>query len=283
MPVSRSQIVATATPAPLSTALSVPLDALRRRIAALEAPARPRAVIALGVADIDAALPWGGLPCSALHEVHGAHGDATAVNFIARVAAAARGGRKGSVLWCRLRHDAQERGLPYGPGLAALGLAPHQVMYVTCTTVKEVGWAMEEGLRAGVFAAVIGDGVALGITAARRLQLAAGDGPAIALLAPPPISATGLNGASFALTRWRFTALPAATHDTFLTTRSWQVDLLHCRGAPPAAWQLTWMDSLGARPQPREKTDAALSGAVVAALADGSLAARLSSATRRTR
>lgn len=233
---------------------------LRRRIAALDAAAAAGAVVTTGLDALDRTLPWGGLPCGAVHEIRGTPGDASALGFVAALAARALARRSGApVLWCRLRRDAQERGRPYPPGLAAWGLGPQRVLEAACSSPAQALWAMEEALRARAFAAVVGDGVAPDFTAARRLQLAAGDGPALILAVSWPPRHAGL-----ALTRWRVTAMPASDGACKgLARRRWQVDLSHCRGAPPAAWQIDWTE-----PQPGETHDAALSGAVVAPLAD---------------
>ena len=249
------------------------LAALREKIAALGTAARPRAVLSTGNDAIDRALPWGGLPTGALHEIAGGSADGAAIGFVAGLAAAAqRRIGKSHVLWCRHRRESLERGVPYAPGLKTYGLAARDVMFVVCNTPRDLLWAMEEGLRARVFAAVVGDGAAPGFTAARRLQLAADGGPAIALTLLP--SATAAFAHSPALTRWRVTA--AATQNPFLTPRAWTVALLHCRGAAPAAWTVNWDDF-----ECREKADAPLSGAVAAALADGPLAARPATPVRQ--
>lgn len=248
------------------------LARLREKIAALTTASRPRAVLSTGAAVIDRALPWGGLPTGALHDIAGGSEDGAATAFVAGLAAAAqRRAGPAPVLWCRHRRESQERGVPYAPGLKAWGLAPRDVMFVVCNTPRDLLWAMEEGLRAKVFAAVIGDGAAPDFTSARRLQLAADGGPAIALTLLPSGSAAFAH--SPALTRWHVAALPSPAASPFLIARAWSVALLHCRGAAPAAWTVGW-DNF----ENREKADAPLSGAVAAAMADGPLAARASAA-----
>lgn len=256
------------------------LARLREKIAGLQMPARTRAALATGAAPIDRALPWQGLPTGALHEIGGAREDGSALAFVAGLAAAAqRTAERSHVLWCGHRRENLERGAPYAMGLKAWGLAPRALLFVACNTPRDVLWAMEEGLRARVFAAVIGDGVTPDFTSARRLQLAADGGPAIALtLLPPAVATTSRH--SPALTRWHVAACPCPTDSPFLTARAWTVALMHCRGAAPARWVVSW-DNF----EHREKADAPLSGAVAAPLADGPLAARASAATpaiRRT-
>ena len=180
-------------------------------------------VMPLGAADIDGALPWGGLPRAAMHEVLGT-GTAAAGFCVALAARLA--GSTGSVLWCRRGHD------PYGPGLALFGLDPRRLIVARGRTGKDVLWAMEEGLRSGALAAVLGEARELAPTARRRLQLAAETGGAMALLLRPGGAKTPPEAA---LTRWRISAAPGTA-----TGPRWRVELEHCRGAMPAAWLVEW-------------------------------------------
>ena len=76
---------------------AVSLAALRARIRVLEAvPASPgeAEAVAFGAAAIDAALPWGGLPRAALHEVvAAAPGEAAAAGVCAALLARLAEGR----------------------------------------------------------------------------------------------------------------------------------------------------------------------------------------------
>ena len=203
------------------------LEALRARIRRLGGhPGKGRrGVLALGAAAIDGALPWGGLPRAALHEVIGRPGAASgfAAALLARFA-----GPRGVVLWCR-----RERGL-YGPGLAALGLDSARLIVVRGRTHRDVLWAMEEGLRSGAPAAVLGEADGARPVALRRLQLAAETGGVAALLLhrdnrqnPPSITA--------AVTRWRVAAAPAAGD-----APRWRLDLVRCRGGGSRSWLVEW-------------------------------------------
>lgn len=243
------------------------LESLRHQLATLERTAARRAVVTTGLAAIDRALPWHGLASAALHEIGGGLGDGAALGFMAAITAAAQRQHHGAVLWCRSHAETCERGVPYAPGLRTWGLDPDRIVFVDGRKPTETLWAMEEGLRARAFAAVIGDGVAPDFTAARRLQLAASTGPAIALVLLPSRASVSA-GSSPALTRWRISAAPVTERDPARTTRAWRVDLLHCRGAAPRGWTVIWNEL-------EYKTYAAapLSGAVATALADGPLAA----------
>ncbi|MDQ2804975.1 MAG: damage-inducible protein, partial [Pseudomonadota bacterium] len=152
------------------------LTELRLRIARIERGGRPAqrlAAVAFGIADIDRRIPGHGLTRGALHELAGAgpeveHGAAAAL-----FAACLLARTKGPVLWVMERPDL------FAPALAAVGLAPDQVVYVEAG--KAVLAAMEEGLRHPGLAGVVGEfSGRLGLTPSRRLQLAAEASGAIA-------------------------------------------------------------------------------------------------------
>ncbi len=212
------------------------LSDLRRRIRRLEGHGGAMAgedgtpgVLSLGVPAVDGALPWGGLPRAGLHEVlGGGRGDGAADGFCAALLARlAAGGAP--VLWVRRGGDL------YGPGLAAFGLGPERLIVVRGRTATDVLWAMEEALRSGVPAAVLGEAEGASPTALRRLQLAAESGGTMALVLRPGAADAA---ASPALTRWRVTAAPADA-GVFAAPR-WRLELVRCRGGTPAAWLMEW-------------------------------------------
>ena len=81
------------------------------------------------------------------------------------------------VVYLQLANEAQEMGLPYGPGLNSLGFAPEALVLIRPATVIELLWAAEEALACQAVAAVVADIAgqpkALNFTASRRLSLRA--------------------------------------------------------------------------------------------------------------
>jgi len=215
-------------------------------------------IVSLGINDIDAALPSGGLPRAGLHEIDAADASAAAAGFCALVLA--RLAEDNSVVaWCRRRRDL------HGPGLAAFGLDPARLIIVRARTETDVFWVMEEGLRNAALAAMVGEIHKATPTALRRLQLAAEKGGATALLLRPPraAAANATSAATPAITRWRVGAAAvmatANDHDTPVRPR-WRVELQKCKsgacglGAPesaagnrglPLTWHLEWRDEAG--------------------------------------
>jgi protein ImuA len=177
---------------------------------------------------IDSAL-GGGLATGCLHEVVGAAGDGAATGFAAALAAGIAG-RQGAVLWCLPRSDL------YGPGLAAAGLDLSRLILATAERAADCLWAMEEGARSGVLAAVVGEVDRLSLTAARRLQLASETGGVTSFLLRTGISA---DEAVIAATRWRIAAAPSGGR-LWPEEPCWQAELLRCRGGRPGTWTLSW-------------------------------------------
>ncbi len=217
---------------------------LRARIQAIEADLDAGAAVAalpLGAAEIDDALPWGGLPLGRLHAVEsGDIGGGAAAGFCAALLGrAARGDAAARpLLWCGAAPEI------HGPGLAAFGLPLARLVVVRTRRPREVLWAMEEALRSRRVAAVLGEVAALDLTAGRRLQLAAAAGGGLALLlshgAGRDRAATGA-----AVTRWRLAAAPSDPAPgprgmDGVGRARWRVDLVRCRGGRPRQWMVEW-------------------------------------------
>jgi len=131
------------------------LSALREQVRRLERGVGAGRTLPFGVAALDAALPGGGLALGALHEVMGAGPDeedgAVAAAFAAGILARLARTEGTPILWCLGADDL------YAPALAAYGLAPERLLLARCRSDEDILWAMEEGLRSAVLAAVIGE------------------------------------------------------------------------------------------------------------------------------
>ena len=115
---------------------------------------------------------------------------------------------QGLIVWCWPARTAREAGGLYGPGLAALGIDPAQVLLVEGATIADTLWAMEESLGSGAAAIVVGCLDAVALTPARRLALAAQAHRTPGLLVTAARSA--VTPATFA--RWRIAGCPSAPH-----------------------------------------------------------------------
>ncbi len=224
------------------------LEALRARIRLLERGAGRTASdgLALDLPALDAALPTGGLPLAALHEIAPGKpdwddGPVTGFCLALLVRIAAR--RPGPVLWLAAGGDL------YAPGLTAFGFDPGRLIEGRARGDGEVLWAMEEGLRSGALAAVVAEVAELEATAARRLQLAAEAGGLPAFLLRR-WSRPGAAAPIAAATRWRVSALPAASSALPASGIAeprprWRVELLRCRAGRPGNFLMEWDHATG--------------------------------------
>jgi len=106
--------------------------------------------------------------------------------------------------------------------------------------------AMEEGLRHGGLGAVVGEVARLGMTASRRLPLAAkaGGSLCIALRRWRGMAAQGQPNA--AMTRWRVSALPSPPLPVPGIGRGrWRVELLRARAGETLEMELEACDGTG--------------------------------------
>lgn len=203
------------------------LDGLRDHLCTLEGRGRGAAAPAVPLApEIDAHLPWGGLPRGALNEVRAADAGPATLFAVAAVRAVA-----GAVLWVR-RGDTLDAGAPCPAGLRARGFDPRRVTLVVARSDTDALWAMEEGLRARV--TVLAELGAAALTATRRLALAAEAGQALALLLLPDAADPAPSAAA---TRWRISAAPSHAGRPRL-----RAELFRCRGAAGATWLMEERD-----------------------------------------
>jgi protein ImuA len=230
------------------------LDDLRARIARIEQAGRPaRCVVPFGLHEIDAHLPQGGLARGALHEVAGGglgavHGAAAAL-FAAGVLAR----MPGPVLWCLRVRDL------FAPALAGAGLHADRVLYAEVGDEQTVLLCLEEGLRHGGLAGVVGEVSRLSMTASRRLQLAAEASGVTAFVLRrwrSAAAATDFGQPTAAATRWRVSALPSSPLPVPGVGRArWFVELIRCRAGDCAEWELEACDAEGRLALPADLAD----------------------------
>ena len=226
---------------------------LRARIRQMERDERPApAALPFGVAALDQWLPGGGLRLSALHEVSGGGNDAAYAAAAALFVAGILARLPGPVLWCLTYPDL------FAPALAGAGLHPDRVIYAEAGDETAVLQVMEEGLRHGGLAGVVGESGRLPMIASRRLQLAAEASGNLGLVLRRwrHAEAARFDQLSAAVSRWRITTLPSAPlPGAGLGRARWRVELVRCRGAEPGSWDLEACDAQGRLAVPAELVD----------------------------
>jgi protein ImuA len=225
------------------------LESLRAQVAGIgRAAPRPGRTtpIPFGIAAIDATLPEGGLARGALHEAAGTGPDTRHGTAPALLAAAILARAEGPVLWVSVRLDL------FAPALAEVGLSPERLIHLEAG--REVLPAMEEGLRHPGLAGVVGEVPGrLGLTASRRLQLAAEATGALAFVIRRPARPDDpvLAEPSAAVTRWRVAPLPSppplpqAPEVPGLGRARWRLELVRVRGGEPGSWIVEAPDAQG--------------------------------------
>lgn len=223
------------------------LESLRAEVRRIEGvnAAGAAAVLPLGIAEVDVRIAGGGLAARSLHEVAAASpdcsDDASATLFLAALAGRkSRQDEGGTILWALARRDL------FAPGLAGAGLSPERLIYAECRNDEEVLAVMEEGLRHGGLAAVIGEVSRCAMASARRLQLAAEEGGTLALMLRrwKKAGRDPLAEPSPAVTRWRIGCAPSAPIPVTGVGRAClAAELARQRGGEPAKWILESPDA----------------------------------------
>ncbi len=203
-------------------------------------------VLPFGIDALDTRMAERGLALGGLHEVSPATptltDDAAATLFAVGVAARAAAANGRRVLWAVTRFDL------YAPGLEQAGLDPATLLFVEARDDKDVLAVMEDGLRHGSLAAVVGEVKRADMVATRRLQLAAMQGGTPALLARRwrRQEVCPLTEMSAAMTRWRIGCAPSARLPAPGVGRArWTVELARQRGGPPFTLELEACDDTG--------------------------------------
>jgi protein ImuA len=128
------------------------------------------------------------------------------------------------------------------------------VIYYETWKDADVLPAMEEGLRHGGLAGVVGELVRLPLTPSRRLQLAAEASGVIAFALRRSGSSADEANASFS--RWRVSPSPSGPMVGFDMGRArWRIDLLRCRGAEANTFTVEACDATGRLAVPADLGD----------------------------
>ncbi len=203
------------------------LDTLRGVVA--RAVPVPRPGVVTLVPEVDAALPGRGLERGAIHEIIVSEpGVCTAFSGYVL------GRAGGTAAWIMPEAEAADD-LPWPPGLAKLGLSPDALVLLAARG-RDALWAAEQALRCPALSAVAAVLPGLGLTAARRLQLAAEAGGTLGLLLRPGSDGPGPTASR---TRWHVAPLPGeggAAHR--IGAPRWRLSLLLVRGGQPASWDV---------------------------------------------
>ncbi|WP_419826228.1 ImuA family protein [Sphingomonas sp.] len=241
----------------LSAPPPIPLAELKAIVAAADVGA-PSAVLPFGVAAVDDRLAARGLALGGLHDVAAASpalgDDAAATLFLGGIVARCALAASAPVLWALTRFDL------YAPGLEQVGLPASSVLYAEARDDAALLAVVEDAVRDGTPAAVVGEVRAASMVATRRLQLVAGEAgvPVLLLRRWRRAGVDPLSAPSAAATRWRVGCLPSARLPVAGVGRArWRVDLVRQRGGEAHSWNLEGCDAHGRLAVPAPSRDRA--------------------------
>jgi protein ImuA len=209
---------------------------LQREIFSLQGFKPPADHVAdtIGLEQINRSFPQKTFPLSALHEFFcTTEEEATAsAGFIS--------GLLSSILHsCGAAVWINTSGAIHPPGLTFFGVAPQQVIFLQLKKEKDVLWALEETLKCGAVAAVVGEMKDLNFTASRRFQLATEKSGVTCLV----LRRNSKQGTTTAVTRWQITPLPSRLNDLpGVGYPRWKVHLLKVRNGQPGSWDIEWVN-----------------------------------------
>lgn len=125
----------------------------------------------------------------------------------------------------------------FPPALHSFGIKPDNIIFIDLKKEKEILWTMEEALRCGGLAAVVGEVKELEFTASRRLQLAVEHSKVTGFVLrhnPRYLNTTAC------IARWKITSLPAELPANMpgVGFPRWNVELLKVKNGIPGNWQI---------------------------------------------
>jgi protein ImuA len=255
------------------------VERIESRSGAAEAPGAPRLSL---TRELDSLL-GGGLLGDGLHEIAPATpGDGAAAMGFALGLAARFMALRGAGLILAEDFAWREAGAAYGPGLVAHGLDLARLVFVRAPDAPALFQAMEEALRSGASAVVVGEVWRLkryDLAVSRRLTLAARAGATPALLVQASAYGQAERMSSAAETRFEIAASPSARRPSAGSGRSlpgepaYAARLVKTRGAaggdPSRTIRLIW------RSEDQQFDEPSISLPLAAASDDGPRAARL--------
>jgi len=209
---------------------------LRREILPLEGLHAPKynAVTGLGLDFMAEAFPNKTFPLGAVHELISEKRESAAstTGFMAGILS--RLMRTGSAaIWIGGSR------ILFPPALKAFGIAPDQIIFIELQKEKDILWSVEEALKCGGLAAVIGEMPELSFTSSRRFQLAVEQSRVTGFILRSNPHSLQPNAC---VSRWKINPLPGFSDEGLpgLGYPRWQVDLQKIRNGRPGSWQVEW-------------------------------------------
>ena len=204
-------------------------------------------VIDLGLGSIKYAFPNASFPLGAVHEFQSDRKENAAATsgFIAGLLSPLLG-NTGTAMWI-----SSSRTL-FPPALKSFGIQPDRFIFIDLQKEKDIQWAMEEALKCGALAAVVGEMPEISFIASRRLQLAVEKSQVTGFILRNNFRKLNTTAC---VSRWKITPLPSEPVDDLpgLGFPQWRAELLRIRNGRPGVWDIRWSEG---KFQPLDKTPA---------------------------
>jgi protein ImuA len=129
----------------------------------------------------------------------------------------------------------------FPPALKYFGIEPDNIIFIDLKKERDILWAMEEALKCGGLAAVIGEMQELSFIASRRLQLAVEQSRVTGFVLRRNPRNQNTNAC---VTRWKITPMPSQPEEDLpgVGYPRWNVELLKVRNGKPGSWQIEWAE-----------------------------------------
>jgi protein ImuA len=210
----------------------------------------------MGLGHIKDAFPNATFPLGAVHEFISAKTEDAAATggFMAGLLSSLLG-NSGAALWISASRTL------FPPALKSFGIQPDRFIFVDLQKEKDVIWAMDEALKCGALAAVVGEMQEISFTASRRLQLAVEQSQVTGFILRNHYRQLNTTAC---VSRWKITSLPSDPVDDLpgIGFPTWRVELLRIRNGRSGVWDMQWREgkllpvykSLSQAPEQQQKT-----------------------------
>jgi protein ImuA len=191
---------------------------------------------AVGLGPLQSAFPNGTFPTGAVHEfVSEGREDASATHGFVSGLLSELIDIQGAVLWI-----SSSRTL-FPPALKSFGLRPDHFIFLDVQKETEVTWAMDEALKCGALAAVVGETREVDFNTSRRLQLAVEQSQVTGFILRNNYRT--LNPTA-CVSRWKISSLPSELSDDLpgVGFPKWKVELLRMRNGKSGTWSMQWIN-----------------------------------------
>jgi protein ImuA len=182
------------------------------------------------------AFPNGTFPLGAIHEFLSSRVEDSAATsgFISGLLASLMR-NSGTAIWI-----SSSRTL-FPPALKSMGLEPDRFIFLDLQKEKDILWAMDEALKCGALAAVVGEVREIDFTMSRRLQLAVEQSKVTGFILRNNFRKLNTTAC---VSRWKITPLPSESINALpgIGFPKWRVELLRMRNGKSGVWDIQFIN-----------------------------------------